>query len=87
MFSAIPVNHKINRLHERGLRPLSTGESSIFKDMPSKRKDTTIHIKNIQKVTIEFHKFPFDLLILIIKEVLTKRVLKYNLRSFEITLL
>ena len=45
MFSTREVNHKINRLHERGLRALLNDETSAFNDMLSKSNDTTIHVK------------------------------------------
>ena len=45
MFSTREVNHKINRLHERGLRSLLNDETSTFNDMLSKSNDTTIHVK------------------------------------------
>ena len=52
MFSTRAVNHKINRLHERGLRALLNDEASTFNDMLSKSNDATIHVKNIQKLMI-----------------------------------
>ena len=57
MFSTRAVDHKINRLHERGLGALLNDEASILNDMLSKSNDTTIHVKNIQKLMIEFYKF------------------------------
>ena len=72
MFSTRAVNHKINRLHERGLRPLPNDESSTFNDMLSKSNDATIHVKNIQKLMIEFYKYLYGLSAPIMKEVLTK---------------
>ena len=79
MFSTGKVNHKINRLHERGLRALLNDETSIFNVMLSKSNDTTIHVKNIQKLMNEFYKYLYDLLAPIMKEVFTKRTLKHNL--------
>ena len=61
MFSPRAVNHKINRLHERGLRALLNDETSTFNDMLSKSNDTTIHVKNIQKLVIEFRKYLYGL--------------------------
>ena len=61
MFSTREVNHKTNRLHERGLRALLNDETSTFNDMLSKSNDTTIHVKNIQKLIIEFHKYLYRL--------------------------
>ena len=62
MFSTRAVNHKINRLDERGLRALLNDEMSTFKDTPSESKDTTIHLKNIQKLMIEFYKYLYGIL-------------------------
>ena len=76
MFSTRAVNHKINRLHERGLRALLNDETSTFNDMLSKSNDTTIHVKNIQKLMIEFYKYLYGLLAPIMKGVFTKRLLK-----------
>ena len=57
MFSTRAVDHKINRLHEKGLRALLNDKTSTFNDMLSKSKDTAIHAKNIQKLMIEFYKY------------------------------
>ena len=45
MFSTKAVNHKINRLHEKGLRALLNDKTSAFNDMLLKINDTTIHLK------------------------------------------
>ena len=81
MFSARAANHKINRLHERGLRDLLNDETSTFNDMLSKSNDTTIHVKNIQKLMIEFCKYLYGLSATIMKEAFTKRLLKSNVRN------
>ena len=78
MFSTRAVDHKINRLHEKGLRALLNDKTSTFNDMLSKSKDTTIHAKNIQKLMIEFYKYLQGLLARIMKAVFTKSLLKYN---------
>ena len=61
MFSTRKVNHKINRLHERGSRALLNDETSTFNDMLLKSNDTTIHVKNIQKLIIELYKHLYGL--------------------------
>ena len=87
MFSTRAVNHKINRLHERRPRALLNDGTSTFNDMLSKSNDTTIHVKNIQKLMIEFYKYHlYGLSAPIMKEVFTKRLLKYNLRNCRATL-
>ena len=70
MFRNRAVNHEINRLHERGLRALLNDETSTFNNMLSKSNDTTIHVKNIQKLMIEFFKY------------LYRSFVCYNERSF-----
>ena len=87
MFSTGAVNHKINRLHERGLRALLNHEISTFNDMLSKSNNTTIHVKSIRKLMIEFYKYLYGLSAPIRKEVFTKRLLKYNLRNCRASLL
>ena len=43
--------------------------------------------KNIQKLIIEFYKYLYGLSAPMMKEVFTKRLLKYNLRNYRVTLL
>ena len=43
----------------------------------SKSNNTTIHAKNIQKFITEFYKYLYGLSVPIIKEIVTKRLLKY----------
>ena len=69
MFTIRKVNHKINRLHERGLIALLNDKTSTFNDMLSKSNDTTINVKNIQKLMIEFYKYLHGLSAPIMKEV------------------
>ena len=78
-FSARAANHKISRLHERGLGALLNDETSTFNDMLSKSKDTNIHVKNIRKLMIEFYKHLYALSVPIMKDVFTKRIIKYSL--------
>ena len=78
---------KINRLHETGLVALLNNETSRFNDMLSKSNDTALHLKNIQRFMIEFHKYPYGLSSPIMKDVFTKCILKYNLQSSRVTLL
>ena len=87
MFSTRKVNHEINRLHERGLRALLNDQTSTFNDMLSKSNDTTIYVKNIQKLMSEFYKYIYDLLAPIMKEFFTKRILKHNLWNCKETAL
>ena len=72
MFSTREINHKINKLHERGLRALLNDETSTFNDMLSKSNDATIHLKKLQNLMIEFCKYLYGLSAPIMKEVFTK---------------
>ena len=86
ILSTTAVNDEINRLDERGLIALLNDDTSIFKDKLSISKDTTIHLKNIQKLMIEFFKCLYSFSSFIMKGVLTKKVLKYNHLSCRVTL-
>ena len=46
---------------KRGLRELPNDETLTFNDKLSKCNDTTIHVKNIQKLMIKFYKYVFRL--------------------------
>ena len=83
IFSNGVVNHKINSLHKRGLRALL---NSTFNDMLSSN-DTTIHVKHIQKLMVDFYKYLYGLSDPIMKEVFTKRILKHSFQSCRVTLL
>ena len=87
MFSIRAVIQKMNRPHEKELIVLLNGETSTFNDMLSRSNDTTIHVKNMQNLTIEFYKYLCALSALIMKEIFTKRIFKYNLISCMVTLL
>ena len=88
MFSTRAVDHKINRVHERALRALLNDETLTFNDMLPKSNDTTtIHVKNIQKLMIEFYKCLYSLSAPTVKEIFTKSLHKYNLQNCRVTLL
>ena len=55
--------------------------------MLSKKNDTTIHVKDIQKVMTELYKYLYGLSAAIMKEFFTERLLQYNLRNCRLTLL
>ena len=54
MSSTRAVNYKIKRKKKKGFRTLLNDETSKFNDMLSKSNDTTIYVKNIQKLMTEF---------------------------------
>ena len=47
--------------------------------MLSKSNDTTINVKNNQKLMIEFYKYLYGLSTSIMKKMFTKKILKYHL--------
>ena len=53
--------------------------------MLSKSNDTTILVKNIQKLMIEYYKYLYGLSAPIMKEFFTKRILMYILPSCRVT--
>ena len=61
MFSTTAENHKINRLHERGLIAFLNDETLTINDMLSKSNDATIHVKNIHKFMTEFYKYLYEI--------------------------
>ena len=61
------------------------GETSTFNCMLSESNDTTILVKNIQKLMIKVNKYLYGLLAPIMKEDFTKRLLKYNLQNCRVT--
>ena len=83
MFSTRAVNREINRLHERGLRATLYDEISTFNDMLSKSNDTTIHVKDIQILMIEFYKYLYCLPAPIMKKFFTKRILSITFEIVE----
>ena len=55
------VNHEINRLRVRALGTFLNDETLTFKDTLSKSNDTTVYVKNIQNLMIEFCKYLYGL--------------------------
>ena len=68
------------------MRALLNDQTSKFNDILSKSNDTTIRVKNIQILIIEFYKYLHGLSAPIMKEAFTKRLLKYNHRNCRVTL-
>ena len=62
VFSTRAINHKINILHEKGLKALLNDETLTFNDILSQSNNTNIQAKNIKKSMIEFYKYLLPLL-------------------------
>ena len=76
MFSTRAINHKTNRLHERWFIALLNDVTSTFNYILSKSNDTTIHVKNIEKLMIEFYKYLYSLLAPTMEKVIQKDSLR-----------
>ena len=83
MFSTRAKSHKINRLHVKG----SIALLNDVNEMLSESNDTTIRVKDVPKLMIEFCKYLHGLSTFIIEEVFTKTILNYNLQSCKVTFL
>ena len=57
----------------KGLRALLNDETLTFNDMLSKSNNTTIHVKNLQKLMIKFYKYYYGLSAPLMKEVFIKK--------------
>ena len=73
MFSTRAVKHKINRLPERESIASPNDETLTFNDLLSKSNDTTIHVKGIQRLMIEFYKYFYSLLATTMKEIFSRK--------------
>ena len=61
MFHNRTLNRKINRIHERALTIANNDYVSDFKSLLEKDNSVTIHIRNIQALTLEIYKTPNNL--------------------------
>ena len=81
MFRTRVLDHKVNRLHLKGLRALQIVRSR--NDMLSKSNDTTIHVKNIQNLMIGFYKYLYGLPDAIMKGFFFKKSLNITFKVVE----
>ena len=56
MFHSRTIHHKINKLHERGLRIVYKDKLSTFEQLLEKDKSFSIHERNLQKLAMEMYK-------------------------------
>ena len=61
MFSSKAANKEINRTQKRALRVLHKDKDASFDTCLQRGPDTTIHVKNLQKLMLEIFK-PLNLL-------------------------
>ena len=50
------LDHRINRIHERELRLAYKDHSSTYKHLLQLDNSVTIHVRNLQTLTIEMYK-------------------------------
>ena len=80
MFSSKAANNEINRTHKRALRTLHEDYDASFELCLRREADTTIHIKNLQKVMLEVFKTLNSLNPSYIWEFFSTKQIDYNLR-------
>ena len=68
------LNHKINRLHERGLRVVYKDSGLTFEELIEKDKSFTIHERNLQKLATEMYKVKHNLCPKPIQDIFTKTI-------------
>ena len=54
------LNNKINKLHERALRPVYDDRQSTFDELLNIDKSVTIHHRNLQVLAAELYKVIMD---------------------------
>ena len=71
------INKEIKQTPWKWIESVTIHEILTFKDMLSKYHDSTIQVENIQKLMIKFKKYFCSLSVPTLKDVFTKRALKY----------
>ena len=80
MFSSKAANKEINRTHKRALRVLHKDYDASFDMCLMREADTTIHIKNLQKLMVEVFKTLNSLNPSYLWDFFSEKQVEYNLR-------
>ena len=81
MFHCRRLNNKINNVHKKALRIVSSDYESTFQELLDKDASFSVHHRNIQTLAIEICKHIYGLSPAIMGEVFKiNRTLPYNLR-------
>ena len=80
MFSSKAANNEINRTHKRALRVLHKEYDASFELCLQREADTTIHIKNLQKLRLEVFKTLNSLNPSYLWDLFNTKQIEYNLR-------
>ena len=83
MFCSRRSNNLINNIHERALRATFDDHTSNFTQLLEKKRESTIHQRNIQALMKEIHKLIIYLSPPIIDHLFQFRENSYNLRNFQ----
>ena len=77
------IKNLINNIHERVLRATFDDHTSNFTQLLEKKRESTIHQRNIQALMKEIYKFTNNLSPPIIDPMFHFRENSYNLRNFQ----
>ena len=77
------IKNLINNIHERVLRATFDDHTSNFTQLLEKKRESTIHQRNIQALMKEIYKFTNNLSPPIIDHMFQFRENSYNLRNFQ----
>ena len=81
MFHSKTLNHRINRIHERALRLSYNDYTSTFEHLLELDNSVTIHVRNLQMLSIEIYKIVNGLAPNIMSNLLPINGQKWELRS------
>ena len=82
MFHCRRLNNKINNVHKKALRIVSSDYESTFQELLDKDASFSVHHRNILKLAIETYRHIHGLSPAVMEEVFKiNRTLPYNLRT------
>ena len=75
------LNNKINKLHEKALRPVYDDRQSTFEELLNIDKSVTIHHRNLQVLATELYIVHHRLATELINDIFKKGNVMYNFRK------
>ena len=87
MFCGKTANNEINRVHKRALRILLRDYDASFDELLAENEKKTIHIRNLQMLTIEVYKSLNHQNLSFLWELFVRKEINYNLKSKDILVL
>ena len=82
MFHSRKLNNRINRIHERALRVVYDDNISTVDDLLKKDGSVSIHMRNIQAITIELYKVVHNLSPNMMNQIFVIKETRYLLNLF-----